>query len=163
MTQQDRTGHFWALLPLFVFVILYFCGSLYLGDFYALPVLVVLNRSMTMQDRTGYCWALLQLFVFVILYFCGSLYLGAFYALPVLVVFVIALFVAFFQYPKKSFEEKLKSFAKGSGDENILVMILIFLLAGAFSELRSEEHTSELQSRENLVCRLLLEKKKNKN
>src|SRR5690606_41576555 len=26
---------------------------------------------------------------------------------------------------------------------------------------RSEEHTSELQSRENLVCRLLLEKKKN--
>src|SRR5690606_39530105 len=26
--------------------------------------------------------------------------------------------------------------------------------------LRSEEHTSELQSRENLVCRLLLEKKK---
>src|SRR5690606_40989860 len=29
------------------------------------------------------------------------------------------------------------------------------------SEERSEEHTSELQSRENLVCRLLLEKKKN--
>src|SRR5690606_40532722 len=28
---------------------------------------------------------------------------------------------------------------------------------------RSEEHTSELQSRENLVCRLLLEKKKEKN
>src|SRR5690606_40346690 len=27
--------------------------------------------------------------------------------------------------------------------------------------IRSEEHTSELQSRENLVCRLLLEKKKN--
>src|SRR3712207_7954557 len=27
---------------------------------------------------------------------------------------------------------------------------------------RSEEHTSELQSRQNLVCRLLLEKKKNK-
>src|SRR5436309_11755919 len=29
-----------------------------------------------------------------------------------------------------------------------------------FIDLRSEEHTSELQSRENLVCRLLLEKKK---
>src|SRR5436309_11824793 len=28
-------------------------------------------------------------------------------------------------------------------------------------DVRSEEHTSELQSRENLVCRLLLEKKKN--
>src|SRR5690606_42131032 len=27
-----------------------------------------------------------------------------------------------------------------------------------FAQLRSEEHTSELQSRENLVCRLLIEK-----
>src|SRR5690606_39959075 len=32
--------------------------------------------------------------------------------------------------------------------------------AGRASLARSEEHTSELQSRENLVCRLLLEKKK---
>src|SRR5436309_4056111 len=31
---------------------------------------------------------------------------------------------------------------------------------GHVAGLRSEEHTSELQSRENLVCRLLLEKKK---
>src|SRR2546430_4173628 len=30
-----------------------------------------------------------------------------------------------------------------------------------FQRLRSEEHTSELQSQSNLVCRLLLEKKKN--
>src|SRR5690606_40221222 len=41
------------------------------------------------------------------------------------------------------------------------------ILQGGFSalfygEIRSEEHTSELQSRENLVCRLLLEKKKHK-
>src|SRR4051812_49616304 len=32
--------------------------------------------------------------------------------------------------------------------------------AGAVEEARSEEHTSELQSHVNLVCRLLLEKKK---
>src|SRR5690606_39690350 len=31
---------------------------------------------------------------------------------------------------------------------------------GTMLKTRSEEHTSELQSRENLVCRLLLEKKK---
>src|SRR2546430_2937009 len=31
------------------------------------------------------------------------------------------------------------------------------------ARLRSEEHTSELQSQSNLVCRLLLEKKKKKN
>src|SRR2546430_3280324 len=33
-------------------------------------------------------------------------------------------------------------------------------IAGSFSKPRSEEHTSELQSQSNLVCRLLLEKKK---
>src|SRR5690606_40563374 len=33
-------------------------------------------------------------------------------------------------------------------------------LMSSIRERRSEEHTSELQSRENLVCRLLLEKKK---
>src|SRR3712207_7770646 len=36
-----------------------------------------------------------------------------------------------------------------------------FQLAGM--DIRSEEHTSELQSRQYLVCRLLLEKKKNHN
>src|SRR3712207_7929219 len=35
-------------------------------------------------------------------------------------------------------------------------------VAYAAPEYRSEEHTSELQSRQYLVCRLLLEKKKNK-
>src|SRR5690606_3290496 len=45
----------------------------------------------------------------------------------------------------------------------ILMVISIFvnliLIKDLFSQRRSEEHTSELQSRENLVCRLLLEKK----
>src|SRR2546430_5144654 len=34
------------------------------------------------------------------------------------------------------------------------------IIAKRFSEPRSEEHTSELQSQSNIVCRLLLEKKK---
>src|SRR5690606_40642247 len=50
-----------------------------------------------------------------------------------------------------------------------LVILAISALAWVASRrivlplaVRSEEHTSELQSRENLVCRLLLEKKKRK-
>src|SRR2546430_4367550 len=35
-------------------------------------------------------------------------------------------------------------------------------VTGVYVGTRSEEHTSELQSQSNLVCRLLLEKKKNK-
>src|SRR3712207_6876573 len=43
------------------------------------------------------------------------------------------------------------------------VHILISLPIYVAPLLRSEEHTSELQSRQYLVCRLLLEKKKNHN
>src|SRR5258707_3370145 len=46
-------------------------------------------------------------------------------------------------------------------DKADLAAILIFLDRKMME--RSEEHTSELQSRQYLVCRLLLEKKKNKN
>src|SRR5690606_39726364 len=40
-------------------------------------------------------------------------------------------------------------------------LLFLIVVAVEFTDLsfRSEEHTSELQSRENLVCRLLLEKK----
>src|SRR2546430_3414591 len=37
---------------------------------------------------------------------------------------------------------------------------LIAKMAATIDEIRSEEHTSELQSQSNLLCRLLLEKKK---
>src|SRR5687768_18367936 len=38
--------------------------------------------------------------------------------------------------------------------------VLVFLRIDVYGRWRSEEHTSELQSRLHLVCRLLLEKKK---
>src|SRR3989475_7229056 len=43
-----------------------------------------------------------------------------------------------------------------------LKLAAILHRSGATLNLRSEEHTSELQSQSNLVCRLLLEKKKKK-
>src|SRR5690606_40864671 len=45
---------------------------------------------------------------------------------------------------------------------NPIIPAQMCIHASIFKTFRSEEHTSELQSRENLVCRLLLEKK-NKN
>src|SRR2546430_9320054 len=46
--------------------------------------------------------------------------------------------------------------------EKALNFIILVLQKKLRKVLRSEEHTSELQSQSNLVCRLLLEKKKNK-
>src|SRR5690606_39588464 len=50
--------------------------------------------------------------------------------------------------------EDLSEFVSGGSEEEIKAKV------AKLAEKRSEEHTSELQSRENLVCRLLLEKKK---
>lgn len=83
-------------------------------------------------------WALLPLLVFVILYFSVSLYFNDFYKVPVLVLFIFALLLALIQYPKVSIHEKIKAFGKGAGDENILLMIVIFLLAGGFGALSNE-------------------------
>src|SRR5436309_5247165 len=47
------------------------------------------------------------------------------------------------------------------GLTNTLYVSAIGIVLATIVGTRSEEHTSELQSRENLVCRLLLEKKKN--
>src|SRR2546427_7027259 len=44
--------------------------------------------------------------------------------------------------------------------ESLLARHLPVRVIGDYVQLRSEEHTSELQSQSNLVCRLLLEKKK---
>src|SRR3712207_8327164 len=49
----------------------------------------------------------------------------------------------------------------GVGEDRVLLPAAGGLLTAA--QQRSEEHTSELQSRQYLVCRLLLEKKKRKN
>src|SRR5690606_40008107 len=60
--------------------------------------------------------------------------------------------------PKEEFDVDLSKMYEATDLENRSEIKLL----NKQSELleRSEEHTSELQSRENLVCRLLLEKKK---
>src|SRR6266700_534652 len=68
--------------------------------------------------------------------------------------------------PWHSFEEAYVSVTRINDHPSSCQCVVDAL--GMFSEnhltyvFRSEEHTSELQSRENLVCRLLLEKKKKK-
>src|SRR3989442_6428300 len=53
-----------------------------------------------------------------------------------------------------------------SGDMTLGALLALgaqAVLPGSYRRRRSEEHTSELQSRPHLVCRLLLEKKKKQN
>src|SRR3712207_8362814 len=51
--------------------------------------------------------------------------------------------------------------ADGAGQRDLVDVVDRFAPSVELDDVRSEEHTSELQSRQYLVCRLLLEKKKN--
>ena len=83
--------------------------------------------------KKGTPWALLPIAVFLVVFIgCGVLF-EDFYAMPAIVGFLIALVVAFLQNPKRSFAEKLSSVTKNMGDENVMIMCLVFVLAGAFS------------------------------
>src|SRR5690606_40675455 len=58
-----------------------------------------------------------------------------------------------------SFEKAFQRYLR-KGQQAYVPTQWVTIAEAAEAIIRSEEHTSELQSRENLVCRLLLEKKK---
>src|SRR5947207_9419305 len=60
---------------------------------------------------------------------------------------------------KKQLDPILKGIKSPATEETVRH---VFSTLSRLREIRSEEHTSELQSHSDLVCRLLLEKKKNK-
>src|SRR2546429_4486822 len=64
-----------------------------------------------------------------------------------------------------SYERRIQLLALGAGFPGSLVALILLWTGNSSSGTawRSEEHTSELQSRLHLVCRLLLEKKKKNN
>ena len=55
-----------------------------------------------------------------------------FYNVPIVIAFLIAIFVACLQNRQLNFEEKCAVMGQGVGDPNIITMLLIFLVAGAF-------------------------------
>jgi Na+/H+ antiporter NhaC len=85
-------------------------------------------------DKKGNPLALLPFAVFLILFIGSGIVMGDFYKFPVLVAIVIAGAVALAMNRKVSFNDKVDIFTKGAGDSNIMLMVVIFLLAGAFSE-----------------------------
>lgn len=78
-------------------------------------------------------WALTPIFVFLALFVGYGVWTGDFYAMPAIAGFVVALTVAFLMDRKRTFAEKLDIAARGMGDENVMVMCLVFIMAGAFS------------------------------
>ena len=89
--------------------------------------------------KKGNPWALLPIGVFLALYLgLGLVFEYAlripmgFYKVPIIIAFLVAILVACLQNRKLKFEDKLEIMGHGVGDKNIITMLLIFLVAGAF-------------------------------
>ena len=100
-----------------------------------------------MNERKPNGKALLPIVVFLVIYLGSGIYFEyikpiegqmGFYVISVVIAFGLALIVAFAQNRGLSFNEKIHVCAKGIGDDNIVIMLFIFLMAGAFSGLASE-------------------------
>lgn len=97
------------------------------------------NKQHNNEPKAN-AWALLPVLVFIIAYiglnisisFFPNLrdYIGEVSLVPA---FVIALIVALLQNHKRPFTDRLKTAGKGVGNHSIIMMILIFILAGAFA------------------------------
>ncbi|SDD44344.1 Na+/H+ antiporter NhaC [Terribacillus halophilus] len=83
--------------------------------------------------KKGNPWALIPFVVFLILFIGSGVITGDFYAFPVIVAIIIAGAVALAMNRKETFARKVDIFCQGAGNLNVMLMVVIFLLAGAFS------------------------------
>lgn len=77
--------------------------------------------------------ALLPFLVFLVFYLGLSLWSGDFYSVPMPTAFLVASAAALVLNRQQSLAHKVEGFAKGMGESNIMIMCLIFILAGAFA------------------------------
>ncbi len=77
-------------------------------------------------------FALSPLMVFVILYLATSLALQDFYKVPLTVAFLLSAIYGIAFVAKGNLSQRVETFCNGAGTGNIMLMIVIFILAGAF-------------------------------
>lgn len=86
------------------------------------------------MDTKANGWALLPLVIFIGLFVGSGIITGDFYKMPILVAILVAAAAALIMNRKESFTSKVESFSKGAGHPDLMIMVFIFILAGAFSE-----------------------------
>ena len=97
--------------------------------------------------------ALSPFIVFMVVYLVGSLLAGDFYKLPLTVAFLIASAYAICITPKIKLRERINIFSRGAGNENIMLMVWIFVLAGAFAQIADQ--MGAIDATVNLTLRFL--------
>ena len=79
-------------------------------------------------------WALSPLFVFLCLYLVTSLVVNDFYKVPITVAFLVSSVYAILITKGLNLNDRIYHFSMGASNKNIMLMIWIFILAGAFAQ-----------------------------
>ena len=82
--------------------------------------------------------ALSPLLVFLCVYLISSIVAQDFYRIPVSAAFLIASVYALIISKGRTLEERIGIFSEGAGNKNVLLMIWIFVMAGAFASTAKE-------------------------
>lgn len=112
-----------------------------------------MNNNLSKQ--AGSWWALSPLAVFLCLYLVTSLWLNDFYKVPITVAFLFSSCYAIAITRGLTLEERIHQFSIGAGNKNILLMIWIFILAGAFAQ--SAKEMGAIDATVNLTLHILPE------
>ena len=98
-------------------------------------------------------WALSPLFIFLGVYLITSLIVNDFYKVPITVAFVISSVVAILMTRREKLSDRIARFSGGASDKNIMLMIWIFILAGAFAQ--SAKAMGAIEATVNLALHIL--------
>ena len=104
------------------------------------------------QRKTSAFLALSPLLVFLFFYLVTSIVLKDFYKVPITVAFMVSSIYAVFTL-RGSINHRVKVFSTGAGDSNLMLMLWIFILAGAFAS--SAKSMGAVDATVNLTLRLL--------
>ena len=99
--------------------------------------------------------ALSPILVFMAVYLAGSLLAGDFYKVPLTTAFLAASAYAVCITPRLKLKERIAIFSRGAGDENMMLMVWIFILAGAFAQ--SAKQMGAIDATVSLTLRMLPE------
>ena len=105
-----------------------------------------------MSNKRG-LFALSPLFVFVFVYLVGSLAAGDFYKIPLTVAFLIASVYAITTTTGATLKDRISHFTRGASTGNLILMLWIFVMAGAFAS--SAKDMGSIDSTVNLTLSLL--------
>ena len=96
---------------------------------------------------------LLPLLTFIVIYLVVSVVMGDFYKVPITIAFLVSGIVGIMTTRGKTLQERVRIFSKGASSENMMLMIWIFILAGAFAS--SAKAMGSIDNTVNLALSLL--------